>query len=135
MIGPTNSRTVDNVVSNTGTGSLNNIVAFTSDKVIKDSGIPSSSISGGPFLPLAGGTMTSGATVNSNNGAITNLSTINGKTTNDLVTGPGSATTGQLAIYSGTSGKVITNSSIGASILVRNTAGTSTPGNLCSMLD
>ena len=57
LSGATNSRTADNIVSNTGTGVLDNIVSFTSDKVIKDSGITAASITGGPFLPLAGGTM------------------------------------------------------------------------------
>lgn len=55
LIGPTNSRTVDNIVSNTSTGTLNNLVSFVSDKVIKDSGIPSSMISGdhSSLLPVA----------------------------------------------------------------------------------
>ncbi|HRP36812.1 MAG TPA: hypothetical protein PLS50_03305 [Candidatus Dojkabacteria bacterium] len=98
LSGATNSRTVDNIVSNTGTGALNNIVSFTSDKVIKDSGITAASITGGPFLPLAGGTMSGNIAMGANDitsvGKITtNTTTINvGKTnttagTNDIVYG------------------------------------------------
>ena len=49
LVGPVNSRTVDNVISNTSPGTLNNIVSFVSDKVIKDSGIAASTLSGGLF--------------------------------------------------------------------------------------
>ena len=107
LFGPSNSRTVDNIVSNTGTGTLNNVVSFVSDKVIKDSGIASSTLSGGPFLPLAGGTMNLGATINANSSSITNLTNLNGKTANDLVTGPASAVGGNVCSFFAASGKII----------------------------
>ena len=48
------TRAIDNLITNSGTGTLDNICSFTSDKIIKDSGIATSTLSGGPFLPLAG---------------------------------------------------------------------------------
>ena len=72
VAGTANSRLTNDIVSNTSTGVLNNIVSFVSDKVIEDSGITAASITGGPFLPLAGGTMNLGVTINANAGAITN---------------------------------------------------------------
>ena len=77
----------NDIVSNTSTGTLNNIVSFVSNKVIKDSGITAASITGGPFLPLAGGTMVAASTINSNSGSITNLSNLNGTAlTNYIIT-------------------------------------------------
>ena len=58
LVGTVNTRLTNNVVSNPSTGVWNNVVAFTSDKVIKDTGITTASITGGPFLPSASGTMT-----------------------------------------------------------------------------
>ena len=74
LIGGTNSRTCDNIVSNTGTGTAGNLASFVSDKVIQDSGIANT----GPWLPLAGGAMT---------GAITGLTSLNGTAvTNYIIT-------------------------------------------------
>lgn len=44
LIGSINSRLVNDIVSNTSTGVLNNVVSFVSDKQVKDSGIASSQI-------------------------------------------------------------------------------------------
>ena len=52
-----NSLAVANIITNTGSGTAGNIPSFVSSKVIQDSGISAASISGGPFLPLAGGIM------------------------------------------------------------------------------
>lgn len=71
LSGATNSRTADNIVSNTGSGTLNNLVSFVSDKVVKDSGISASS---GPWLPLAGGTMSGDINMGVNN--LTNVNNI-----------------------------------------------------------
>ncbi len=95
--GGTNSRTCDNIVSNAGTGVLNNVCAFTSDKVIKDGGISISSITGGPFLPTAGGTMLGVLAMGSNN--ITGTGTVSANifssagTTDSTTTSTGSITT------------------------------------------
>ncbi len=103
LIGTTNSRLVNDIVSNTSTGVAGNLPSFVSSKVIGDTGITAASITGGPFLPLAGGTMTASAIVNSNNGSITNLTTINTKTTNDLVTSAANGSVNMVATYAGTS--------------------------------
>ncbi len=78
-----------NIVTNTGTGTLDNLASFVSNKVIKDSGISASS---GPWLPLAGGTMTaSTGTINMNSSQLTNVSLITPATTNLLI-GTGAST-------------------------------------------
>ena len=86
LIGGTKSRTCD-IVSNTGTGVAGNLCSFVSDKVIQDSGIASSS---GPWLALAGGTMTAGATINMNTGPITNSGIITITNTTDATASTGS---------------------------------------------
>ncbi len=63
LYGPSYSRAIDNIVANTGTATAGNVASFVSDKVIQDSGIVASTLSGGPFLPLAGGTMVLGSTI------------------------------------------------------------------------
>ena len=100
------SRAVDNLVTNAGAGTLDNIVSFTSDKIIKDSGIAASTLSGGPFLPLAGGAMT---------GGVTGMTTLNTKTVNDIVVNSGTGTLNNLCSF--TSDKIIKDSGIAASTL------------------
>jgi hypothetical protein len=85
---------------------------------------------GGPFLPLAGGTMNASSTINSNSGNITNLTNLNGNPVSNLVTNSGSSTSGNLVQFSGTSGKVINDSSLSSSNIVLNTGGTVTSGQL-----
>lgn len=77
LIGPTYSRSVDNVVSNAGGSTGSNICTFsgTTGKVIQDSGISSASLIGGPFLPLAGGTMS--GPVNMGNNDINGIFNVN----------------------------------------------------------
>ena len=72
FFGPTNSRSVNHIVSNTSTGILNNLVI--SDKVIKDNEIPASQI-----------------TTNTNN-----LSTLQTKTQNQSATAGNTNFTGIL---------------------------------------
>ena len=74
--GTVNTRLTNDIVSNTGTGTLNNIVVFTSDKIIKDSTIPISAISGYPYLPLAGGTMAGAIAMGTK--SITNVGSLSG---------------------------------------------------------
>jgi hypothetical protein len=44
VTGPTNSRTADNIVSNTSTGASGHLASFVSDKVIQDSAIISANV-------------------------------------------------------------------------------------------
>ncbi len=74
VAGPINTRTADNIVSNTSTGVLNNLASFVSDKVIKDSGVSALT---GPWLPLAGGTMNAvTGTIDLNDNSLTHVSSI-----------------------------------------------------------
>lgn len=63
LIGPTNSRTVDNIVSNVGASVNNRVAVFsgTTGKLITDSGATLSQ-----YLPLAGGTMSGNILMNGN---------------------------------------------------------------------
>jgi len=123
LSGATNSRTADNIVSNTGTGTLNNLASFVSDKVIKDSGISAST---GPWLPLAGGTMTGDINMNSHD--LTNVNKITTSSTdvnigqsNTMTTGASSLTIGASNTMGGTGG--------GRSILCGSNNNTSTSTN------
>ena len=52
------------VVTGPASAAAGNIASFTSSKVIQDSGVPSSALSGAPFLPLAGGVMAGDIDIN-----------------------------------------------------------------------
>ena len=54
IAGTTNSRLTNDIVSNTSTGVTGNLPSFVSAKVIGDSGIVASTLTGGPFLKLDG---------------------------------------------------------------------------------
>lgn len=91
LIGGTNSRTCDNIVSTAGSGiTSGHLASFTSsDKIIQDSGIASSSVTtGGPYLLLAGGMMV--GTINMNSNTITNggvITVTNSTNSTSAVTG------------------------------------------------
>ena len=108
-----------NVVTNTGTSVSGDVCSFsgTGGKLITDSGIVASTLTGGPFLPLAGGVMTGDINFNSAHN-ITNLVDINGIVANNLVTGPSVVTSNNIATYLGTTGKVIQDGAIQVSNLV-----------------
>ena len=57
------------------------------------------------------------------------VTTINGKTGNDLVTGPASAVADRLASYNGTTGKVIKDSAINTSDVFLRTGTVAATGN------
>lgn len=73
--GPTNSRSVDNIVSNTGTAVSGRVTTFLTDKVIQDSGTLLSDLAtnasvlaaGAGYLAKAGGTMTGSINFGQNN--------------------------------------------------------------------
>ena len=91
---------------------VNNIVSFTSAKIMKDSTIPISAISGYPYLPLAGGTMVGAIAIGTN--SITNVGSLSGaintRTADNIVSNSGSSTSGDLCSFSGASGKMIVKS-------------------------
>ncbi len=64
ITGPTQTRLANDLVSNTGSAAAGNIANFVSSKVIQDSGVPSSALSGAPFLPLSGGVMSGDLDIN-----------------------------------------------------------------------
>lgn len=74
----------------TSTGVSGNLASYSSASNIQDSGIASSSVSGGPFLPLAGGMMS--GTLNMNTNPLTNVTSL-GYSSNNVIAGT-SATTG-----------------------------------------
>ena len=121
------------MISFPGAGTLNNIVSFTSDKIMKDSTIPISAISGYPYLPLAGGTMAGAIAMGTN--SITNVGSLSGavntRTADNIVSNSGSSTSGDLCSFSGASGKVITDSAIVAANVVTN-AGANVSGDIPS---
>ena len=112
LSGSTNSRTADNIVSNTGTGTLNNLVSFVSDKVVKDTGISASS---GPWLSLTGGTMSGDIAMGTND--ISNIGTVSGainsRTADNIVSNTGTGTLNNLVSF--VSDKVIKDSGISTS--------------------
>lgn len=131
LYGTVNNRLVNDVISNTSTGVLNNLCSFVSDKVIKDSGIAASSVVG-PFLKLDGTTPMTGdldmnthaisnvtnlnstalsnyiitpstIDLNMNTHALSNVTTINSKTADDLVTSASNGSLDMVCTYAGTS--------------------------------
>lgn len=131
--GTVNSRLTNDIISNTSTGTLNNIVTFVSDKVVKDSTIPISAISGYPYLPLAGGTMASAAIINSNSGSITNLTNLNGTALTNYIITPSTidlnmnthALSNVTTINTKTANDLVTSAANGAINMVATYAGTS----------
>jgi hypothetical protein len=120
LIGTVNSRLTNDVVSNTSTGAVGNIPSFVSAKVIGDSGIPASSISAGPFLKLDGTSSMLG-NINLNTNALTNVTTVNTKTADDLVTSAANGAVNMVATYAGTS-KAIQSSGTLITDLATNSA-------------
>lgn len=112
-----------------------NVATFngTTGKIILDSGLGILNVVNSSSTPSANqvatwvgsGKAIQNATVTISGGAISNVTTINGTTVGDFVTGPASATTDRVASYNGTTGKVIKDSGVLATNLVTN-ASTST---------
>lgn len=88
------------------------------------------------YLPLAGGTMSGSISLAANN--LTNIGLISGaansRTADNIVSNSGSSTSGNLASFSGSSGKIVTDSGIVASNVVTS-AGSSTMGNVPAFFD
>ncbi len=91
LIGAVKTSAVDSIVTGPASATGDNLASYnlTTGKIIKDSGISTTSVTGGPFLPLAGGTMVGGINMNSN--TITNVSSIAPDATNILI-GTGATT-------------------------------------------
>ena len=102
IAGTINSRLTNDIVSNTSTGVTGNLPSFVSAKVIGDSGIVASTLTGGPFLKLDGTSSMLGG-INLNTNALTNVTTINTKTANDLVTSAANGALNMVATYDGIS--------------------------------
>ena len=80
--GSTNSRSANNIVSHAGVGPVNNVVVFSSDKVIQDSGRLVTDFALNDtvaliYLPKAGGTMTGGIDMGAN--SLFNASSTHGR--------------------------------------------------------
>lgn len=122
VTGQTYSRSVDNIVSCNAGATASNFPIFSgaTGKVIIDSGIPSSALSGRPFLPLAGGSMTGSIAMGTNN--LTNVGTLSGasnsRTADNIVSCGSTAGSNNVAIFSGTSGKIIQDSGIDITTII-----------------
>lgn len=116
LTGPTFSRSVDNIVSNSAGSVASNIPIFsgTTGKIITDSGVPISSISGGPYLPLAGGTMSGDIAMGTHN--LSNVGTLSGaansRTADNIVSNLGISIDSNVAMFAGVSGKVVKDSGV-----------------------
>lgn len=125
IAGPTNSRTVDNIVSNSGAGTSGRVATFVSDKVIQDGGtllsdLATSASVSSTYLAKAGGTMTGSIAMSTNN--ITNIGSISGATKTSVVdsivtSSAVSAVDSDIAIFDSTTGKIIKGSSVQVSTI------------------
>ena len=79
VAGPVNTRTADNIISNTGIGAAGNIPKFVSNKVIQDSNIAASN------LFLADGTVNATGNFNLNSRELQNVSALRPYNTNIIV--------------------------------------------------
>lgn len=133
LSGATNSRTADDIVSNAGISASGNVAIFsgTSGKVIQDSGTMLSA-----YLPLAGGTMSGSIALGTNN--LSNVGAISGATNScladNIVNNVGSSVTGDVAVFSGSTGKVVSDTGIVAANVVTN-VGVSTAGHVAIFSD
>ena len=105
--GATNSRTADNIVSNTGTGLVGRVVTFVSNKVVQDGGtllsdLATSAAVATAYLGKAGGTMAGAIAMGGNN--ITNAGSISGptwtRTADNIASIPAAQTYGNIAMMS-----------------------------------
>ncbi len=79
LVGGTNTRTIDNIVSNSGTATSGRVATFASDKVIQDGGtllssLLTSSTASSTYMPLAGGTFSGNVAMGGN--SITGFGTL-----------------------------------------------------------
>ena len=105
--GATNSRTADNIVSNTGTGIAGRVVTFVSDKVVQDGGtllsaLATSAAVATSYLAKAGGTMAGAIAMGGNN--ISGVGSISGatntRTADNIAAIPGAQTYGNITMMS-----------------------------------
>ncbi len=99
VIGTVNSRLTNDIVSNTSTGASGNLPKFVSDKVIQDSGIAASTITGGPFLKLDGTSSMTGD-IDANSHKLNNVSQIT------VSSGSGDILIGNSTVTSGSAGSI-----------------------------
>lgn len=125
VAGATNSRTADDIVSNTGTGTSGSVATFVSDKVIQDGGTLLSDLAttaavSSAYLAKAGGTMSGAIAMGSN--AITGASSVSFSSTSGLI---GTTTNDSAAALS--VGEYVSNTTTGIALT------TGTPANLTSV--
>ncbi len=125
IIGAVKTSNVNQLVTNPGTSTAGHVAVFsdTSGNVITDS---SASLS--QYLPLAGGTMSGNLSMGTH--AITAITNIAGavktSSVDQIVTNPGTSTAGNVAVFSDTSGNIITDSSASLSQYLPLAGGTMT---------
>ena len=126
VTGPTNTRTVDNIVSNAGASTSGNLASLSgiTGKVITDSGLVATSVVIGPASVVTGN-------IASYNGTTGKLVADSGVLASSVVVGPASVVTGRIASYNGTTGKLVADSGVLASSVVVGPASVVT-GNLAS---
>jgi len=131
LVGNTFSRAVDNIVSNSGGSTGSNVVFFgdTSGIHLTDLGIPLSSISGGPFLPLAGGTMS--GVIDMNNNEIHGIAALRPQSTSTIIGIGATATGGPNSVVIGNNASVSVASQNG-NVLIG--ASTSTTADNCVLI-
>ena len=102
IAGTTNTRTVDNIVSNTGASVSGNIASLsgTTGKVITDSGVVAASVVVGPASVVTG-------RIASYNGTTGKLVADSGVLATDIVIGPASSVNNQVTLFNGTTGKAV----------------------------
>lgn len=143
LYGSAHHSNVDDIVTSSSNSSNDlNIAVFdsTSGRVIKDSGVQISSLTGA--LLLTGGTML--GSINLNGNSLTNVSILSGptnsRTADNIVSNAGVATSGRVATFSGASGKIITDGGVLLSNLLTTSAAASTylalaGGNMTGAID
>lgn len=122
LSGATNSRTGDSIVSGPATSVAGNLPAFsnTTGVVLVDSGVAPSSL-----LPKAGGTMTGDLDMGTHD--VANVSFLNAKLVDALVTGPaGTATADHIATFIDASGVTLQDSGVNVNNLLPKAGGTMT---------
>lgn len=126
--GATNSRTADNIVSNTSTGIAGRVATFASDKVIQDGGVLLSSLATtsalSSYLPRSGGTMS--GPINMNGNQLQNVNYIGGFTSitfaDYILSQAGAWTVGNIPYYNSAANRTVQDSGISITKVVQGPA-------------